>query len=175
MGLVKRDNHNGERLRSPFSFLVYNQLNNMEIIAKNLKETEKLAADFIKKVLKEPDKKEATVILLEGELGAGKTAFTKATAKTLGINDVVRSPTFIIQKIYSLKSKKYNQLIHIDAYRFEEAREVKILGLEALFKNSRNLIVIEWPENISEILPKNAHRVSFTFIDESKRKIKIHA
>ncbi len=146
----------------------------MEIIAKNLKETEKLAADFVKKILKSPSKKDATVVLLEGELGAGKTAFTKAMAKTLGINEVVRSPTFIIQKTYKLKNKKYNQLTHIDAYRFEEGWEAKILELENLFKNPRNLIVIEWPQNLAELLPKNARHASFTFVDESKRKIKIH-
>ena len=146
----------------------------MEITAQNLKETEKLATDFVKKILKAPSKKEATVVLLEGELGAGKTAFTKAMAKTLGIKDVVRSPTFIIQKIYRLKNKKYSCLIHIDAYRFKEAREAKVLELEDLFKNPRNIIVIEWPQNIFSVLPTKAHRIDFTFIDESKRKIKIH-
>ena len=146
----------------------------MEIIAKNLKETEKIAVDFVKKILKAPTKKEATVVLLEGELGAGKTAFTKAMAKTLGISEVVRSPTFIIQKTYRLENKKYNQLIHIDAYRFEEGREAKILELENLFKNPRNLIVIEWSQNIPSIIKAGSRHIDFIFVDESKRKIKIH-
>ena len=149
-------------------------MNNMEIIAKNLKETEKLATGFVKKVLMGAEKKEATVVLLEGELGAGKTAFTKAVAKNLGIKNVVRSPTFIIQKIYKLRNKKYNQLVHIDAYRFKDAGETKVLELENIFNNPRNLVVIEWPQNILSVLPPKSHKIIFTFIDESKRKIKIY-
>ena len=144
----------------------------MEVVAKNLKETKKLATDFVKKILKAPAKKEATVVLLEGELGAGKTAFTKAVAEALGVKEIVRSPTFIIQKIYKLKNKKYRELIHIDAYRFEDGREAKILELDSLLKNPNNLIVVEWPQNISSVFPKNAHYLSFVFVDESKRKIK---
>ncbi len=146
----------------------------MEIIAKNLKETEKLAADFVKKILKTPEKKEATVVLLEGELGAGKTAFVKGVAKSLGLKNLVQSPTFVIQKIYKLKNKKFSQLFHIDAYRFKNAAEARVLNFESLLKNPCNLIFVEWPERMGKLVPKDSYKLHFTFVDESKRKIKIH-
>jgi tRNA threonylcarbamoyladenosine biosynthesis protein TsaE len=147
----------------------------MEITAKSLKETEKLASDFVKKLTKEAPKKEATVVALEGNLGAGKTAFVKGIAEAFGIKkELVQSPTFVIQKVYTLENKKFHQLFHIDAYRFDDATEANILNLEILLKNPHNLIVIEWPDRISSLIPKNAHWIRFMFVNESTRKIKLN-
>lgn len=147
----------------------------MEIVARNLKETESLASEFVRELVEEEAGNEATVIALQGDLGAGKTAFVKGVAEALGIKkELVTSPTFVIQKVYELVNKKFYKLIHIDAYRFEEAKEARVLKLDTLFKDPHNLIFIEWPERIEALLPKNIRYINFTFIDESSRKIKLH-
>lgn len=145
--------------------------NGMEIISHSPEETEKLAAQFVEKLLREKSEKKAMVVALRGDLGTGKTAFTKGVAKALGVTETVTSPTFIIQKSYTLASSAFHKLIHIDAYRFEEATEAHVLELETLFKNPHYLIVIEWPEQIEPFIPADAIRVHFTFIDGSTRKI----
>lgn len=147
----------------------------MEIVVRNLKETENLASEFVRGLLEEEAKGEAVIIALQGDLGAGKTAFVKGVAEALGIKkELVTSPTFVIQKIYELANKKFYKLIHIDAYRFEEAKEAHVLKLDELFKDPHNLIFIEWPERIEPLLPKNIRHIHFTFVDESSRKIKLH-
>lgn len=99
----------------------------------------------------------ATIIGLSGNLGAGKTAFTKCVAKELGIDEDVTSPTFVIMKIYSIglsKSFPWKKLIHIDAYRLERGEELTVLGFEQLAKDADNLILIEWPENVKGALER---------------------
>lgn len=94
----------------------------------------------------------ATILALHGNLGAGKTTFTQNFSKYLGVQDYVNSPTFVIQKRYNIDGDRYSNLIHIDAYRLSNSEEVKVLGLEEEMRNVGNLIVIEWPENIREVL-----------------------
>jgi tRNA threonylcarbamoyladenosine biosynthesis protein TsaE len=97
---------------------------------------------------------QAVVIALTGDLGAGKTTFTQHLAKQLGVTDIVTSPTFGIMKSYELSENKYfDQLVHIDAYRIENISEAGPLRLEELFMLPRTLICVEWPENITDILP----------------------
>ncbi|MCX6753845.1 MAG: tRNA (adenosine(37)-N6)-threonylcarbamoyltransferase complex ATPase subunit type 1 TsaE, partial [Candidatus Nomurabacteria bacterium] len=88
---------------------------------------EQITKEIIKKAIL-GKKKNATVISLSGDLGAGKTTITKEIAKQLGIKENVVSPTFVIMKIYKLKSSSkhyfnFKKLIHIDAYRIEDAKE----------------------------------------------------
>src|SRR3989338_7645376 len=63
----------------------------------------------------------ATFVTLQGELGAGKTAFTQAVARALDVTETVTSPTFVLEKIYLLNGRQFKRLIHIDAYRLEKA------------------------------------------------------
>ena len=94
------------------------------------------------------------VITLRGDLGAGKTTFTQQLAKHLGVTEHVVSPTFGIMKSYELFDHPYfDQLVHIDAYRIEDDSEIKPLRFEELLRQSRTLVVIEWPERIANILP----------------------
>lgn len=104
----------------------------------------------------------ATVVALSGELGAGKTTFTQEVAKVLGVEDHVVSPTFVIQKIYALKNQKFEHLIHIDAYRLESAKELEHLGWHDIVANSSNLILIEWPERVAELIPAYAIRITLS-------------
>src|ERR1700679_1259702 len=101
----------------------------------------------------------ATVVTLSGDLGTGKTTFTQAVAKALGVGEDVTSPTFVIEKIYQLKGQKFDRLIHIDAYRLENEHELKVLGFEELLEDPKNLILLEWPERVAELIPADATRI----------------
>ncbi len=111
----------------------------------------------------------ATVVALFGDLGAGKTTFTQAFAKTLGVAEGVTSPTFVIEKRYPLENGPFKTLIHIDAYRLDDAEDLRKLGWEEDESDKNNLIVIEWADKIAELLPKNALRIDLAFLDEEKR------
>lgn len=115
----------------------------------------------------------ATLVTLSGELGAGKTAFTKAVAKTLGVEDIVNSPTFVLEKIYQLGSStsKFVRLIHIDAYRLEKGSDLAPLGFDELMQDTENLILLEWPEKVADVLPVPTIKISLTVQDDDSRII----
>ncbi len=136
-----------------------------------LSKIENIAKEIIKKIVL--DKKEvATIVTFSGDLGAGKTTLTKEIAKQLGVVDNVISPTFVIMKIYKLNHKKFKNLIHIDAYRLDNYKELINLGWNKIITNKDNLIIIEWPERVSDCLPKNIYNLSLGHKDESTRTIK---
>ncbi len=143
---------------------------NKPFIAENAKETQKFAVKFAKNILKTRSGK-AVVIGLTGELGAGKTVFAKGFAKGLGIKEVVVSPTFVLERIYRLKGKNFKLFVHIDAYRFEKAKELSDLGFKDLIRNSHNIILIEWADNVKKILPDNSMKIKFEHIKNNQRKI----
>lgn len=139
------------------------------LISRSLGETERIAADFVRDIT--PESKTATVVCLSGDLGSGKTTFTKAVAKALGIADTVTSPTFVIEKIYELSGQQFSFLIHIDAYRLERGEELVRLGWNEIISDPKNLILIEWPERVQEIIPQHARTIRFRGIDEESREI----
>jgi tRNA threonylcarbamoyladenosine biosynthesis protein TsaE len=149
-----------------FLFLVQNAF----MISKSVEETRKMAEGLVREM--QPRPKGAFVLALSGDLGSGKTTFTKALAASLGVlEDEVTSPTFVIMKNYELEGMKFDRLIHIDAYRLEKREEIERIGFNDLLLDKGNLVLIEWPENIGDALPKNAHKISFKFIDENTREI----
>ncbi|MBI2409935.1 tRNA (adenosine(37)-N6)-threonylcarbamoyltransferase complex ATPase subunit type 1 TsaE [Candidatus Kaiserbacteria bacterium] len=114
----------------------------------------------------------ATLVALSGELGAGKTAFTKAVARALGVEETVTSPTFVLEKIYLLPAKKpFKRLVHIDAYRLTSGAELAPLGFDELMKDPSNLVLLEWPEHVADALPAPAARLSFTALPDGSHKI----
>lgn len=142
----------------------------------NLKEMQSLAKSFLCAVSVRPETENATVVGLSGDLGAGKTAFTKCIASVLGITDVVTSPTFILEKIYpipheSIVGTRFTKLIHIDAYRLHSANEMRALGWESILLDKHNLIFIEWPEQVEGALPKDVIKLSFEYESESVRRV----
>ena len=109
----------------------------------------------------------AVVIALIGELGAGKTTFVQHFARACGITEPVLSPTFVILK-------KYGNLIHIDAYRLENSHELEKLGIHDLMADPNNVILIEWADRVSDILPTDTIKLHFHHVDETTRKITIN-
>jgi tRNA threonylcarbamoyladenosine biosynthesis protein TsaE len=121
-----------------------------------------------------PSADAATLVTLSGELGAGKTTFVQAVAKALGVEESVTSPTFVIEKIYhlpaqaGLQGEKFKRLIHIDAYRLEKSHELEALGFEELLRDPANLILLEWPERVSDLIPKDAMKVRFDIAGDGR-------
>ena len=143
----------------------------METLVKTLAELDAEAERFIGGLA--PKEDGATLVTLSGDLGAGKTAFTKAVARALCVEETVNSPTFVLEKIYQLggETPKLERLIHIDAYRLETGSELTPLGFDELMQDSGNLILLEWPEKVADALPAPAIRISFVVHPNESRTI----
>lgn len=115
-----------------------------------------------------PGQKGATVVALSGDLGAGKTTFVQRVAHEFGVEDQVNSPTFVIEKIYECSQGPFVRLVHMDAYRLKGARDLEVLGWKELVADKDNLILIEWPENVPDALPKDTLRISLQARDEER-------
>ncbi|MDO8548473.1 MAG: tRNA (adenosine(37)-N6)-threonylcarbamoyltransferase complex ATPase subunit type 1 TsaE [bacterium] len=104
----------------------------------------------------------ASIITLQGELGAGKTTFVQALAKELGVIDIVQSPTYVLMKKYQISHPRFKTLIHIDAYRLNNAQEFAALEPEQFLNDPNNLVCIEWPERVEGALPKPDLTIKFS-------------
>ncbi len=114
------------------------------------------------------------LILLSGDLGAGKTTLTKQIAKILGIKSDITSPTFTIVKEYKTTDKIFKNFYHFDVYRIKELDELDNIGFnEYLYKNN-SLSVIEWADKIKDILPmEKSFDVIIKLNDDASRIIEI--
>ena len=108
--------------------------------------------------------KAGDIVLLKGEMGAGKTVFTKGIAKALGITDEITSPTYAYMNDYDGK------LYHYDCYRLSSGEDAEALGLTDYFYG-KGICVIEWSENIADVLPDNCKSVTIVKTSENGRKI----
>ncbi len=132
---------------------------------------QKVAESFVESLSPYSDR--AVVVGLYGNLGAGKTTFTQSVAKTLGVSDTVTSPTFVIEKIYELTNQEFTHLIHIDAYRLEGGDELVKLGWNEITADPNNLILIEWPERVENIMPEHI-KISLRGLDDpNSREIEV--
>lgn len=122
--------------------------------------------EFGKSVARAVEK--GAVISLVGDLGAGKTTFTKGVARGLGIMDNVTSPTFTILNEYVGEEKR---LYHFDFYRIEDPDELVELGFEDYFPSADGLTIVEWVEKAPSVLPKQYYQITFEKIDDDKRRI----
>ncbi len=113
----------------------------------------------------------ATLVFLSGELGAGKTAFTKAAAAALGVAEHVTSPTFVLEKIYALEEQRFLRLIHIDAYRLQDASELAALGFDEAMADRDTLIFLEWPERVSDMAHTATVSITLVAHDDGSRTL----
>lgn len=109
-----------------------------------------------------------SVVLLTGDLGAGKTTLVRGVAEALHINEKITSPTFNIMKLY-LKGDK--PLVHIDAYRLEDNNAD--IGLDEFIGIERGLTFIEWPDYIKDMIPNDAISLIIKNKGDNKREITI--
>lgn len=104
------------------------------------------------------------VLLLDGEMGAGKTVFVQGLAAGLGISETPTSPTYAYMNDYD------GRLFHYDCYRIETPEQAERLGLADYF-DMGGVCVIEWWQNIAQLLPENCKRVRIKKIGENAREI----
>lgn len=135
----------------------------MEITIKSLDTIQEAAKEFINRM------GEGKEFAFYGKMGAGKTTFIKALCETLGVKDVITSPTFSLINEYT--DGKGNSIYHFDFYRIKKLEEVYDMGYEDYFY-SGNLCLLEWPELIEEILPENVIKVTIEEQADGTRKLK---
>ena len=131
---------------------------NYKIISNSDMDTIELAQNI------ESEKFPNMVICMEGDLGSGKTLFTKAFAKSMGISENITSPTFNIIKEYD--GEEGYKLYHMDVYRLSESKED--IGISEYF-NKGGVTIIEWADIIKDKLPEKRLDIKFKFIDEDTR------
>ncbi len=139
----------------------------MKIITKSEKETFDLGASLAKKA------KGGEVYTLSGDLGAGKTVFTRGFCYGLGIKNGVSSPTFVLMKIYKVKKHKtIKEVCHIDAYRLKTRKDLEAIGAQDYFGRSDTVCFIEWPEVVDDFYKKTI-QIKILAKSEEERSIEI--
>jgi tRNA threonylcarbamoyladenosine biosynthesis protein TsaE len=135
------------------------------LISKSTKETE----EFAKKIAKKS--KNIRVFYLYGDLGSGKTIFTKAFVEELGVEKFhVKSPTYTYIREYKLKDQS---IYHIDLYRIEELDELLFQEIEELIENPNNILIIEWADKLAEKLDGESLSIKFEYLSENERAISL--
>ena len=127
-------------------------------ISKSREQTLAFAAEYAKGL------RAGDVVLLDGDMGAGKTVFTKGVAAGLGIEEEVTSPTYAYMNDYD------GRLFHYDCYRIESVEQAERLGLAEYF-DMGGICLIEWAQNIAPLLPPRVKRVAIKKLSEDEREI----
>ncbi|MBP9719041.1 MAG: tRNA (adenosine(37)-N6)-threonylcarbamoyltransferase complex ATPase subunit type 1 TsaE [Candidatus Levybacteria bacterium] len=136
-------------------------------ITKSVDETQELARKIAKST------KNGAIFALYGDLGSGKTTFVQGFAQALGVSQRIISPTFIIMRMYEMEGEEKNSsnFYHIDLYRTETMQDIEGLGLKEIMEDKDNIVIIEWPEKMENLLPKHTKRIYFKYINEKEREI----
>lgn len=130
-----------------------------KVTTHNELETIEIAQNF------ESEKFPNMIICLDGELGSGKTIFTKGIANALGINETITSPTFTIIKEYQTGEMP---LYHMDVYRLDG--DTSGIDIEEYY-NKGGIVIIEWAKTIKDILPNERLEIKFKILGEDKRML----
>ena len=128
-------------------------------VSKSREQTEAFAEEYAKTL------RAGDVVILDGEMGAGKTVFSKGVAKGLGVEEEVTSPTYAYMNDYD------GRLFHYDCYRIESVEQAENLGLADYFEMG-GVCLVDWAQNIAPLLPKTAKRVEIVKINENEREIR---
>ncbi len=135
----------------------------MEFISNSLEETTEFAKQFASTL------KSGDVVLLTGDLGAGKTTFVKAVAKELGFSGLVTSPTFTLLNEYNAKFPIY----HFDMYRLKSATEAIESGLDEILRGSEGVCFVEWPQKVAGILPEKSIMLDIKVLGQNSRQFTV--
>lgn len=130
-------------------------------LPETLKLGKKLASSF-----------DTNIIGLIGDLGSGKTAFTKGVGKYFNVQNIT-SPTFVVMKVYKTKNSqsKIKNLVHVDCYRFEDYESLRDIGLEDYINDPQSLVLIEWADKIKDSLPKKTKYIEFKLGQNENERI----
>ncbi len=129
-----------------------------KFISRSREETLAFASEYAKAL------RAGDVVILDGEMGAGKTVFAKGVALGLGIEEEVTSPTYAYMNDYD------GRLFHYDCYRIESVAQAEQLGLGDYLEMG-GICLVEWAQNIAPLLPKICKRVCIKKISEEEREI----
>ncbi len=144
----------------------------MKIKTKNLSQTKKIAEKFAKEIINKKDEnKTALVVCLKGDLGSGKTSFVQGFAKGLKIKEKILSPTFILMNKFKINFLEFRNFYHFDCYRIEDSKEMRLINFFEVISNPENIVIIEWPEKIKDLLPKNAIFIEIKINKKREREI----
>ena len=141
------------------------------MLSKNSSQTKKIAAELAEKIVKQKPDKTAKVVALVGNLGAGKTTFTQGFAKGLGVRGRIMSPTFILFRRHLLRGESYNNFYHFDLYRIKKTTDMKELGFKEILADPKNIVLVEWPEKVKKVLPKDTIWVQFEYGQKGTERI----
>ena len=130
----------------------------MEYLSNSENQTQEIAEAYAKTL------RAGDVVLLDGDMGAGKTHFAKGVAAGLAIEEEVTSPTYAYMNDYD------GRLFHYDCYRIESVAQAESLGLADYF-DMGGICLVEWSQNIAPLLPRKVKRVVIKKIDENTREI----
>lgn len=131
-------------------------------ISLSLNSTKKIASK-ISSILQKGD-----IVLLEGDLGAGKSVIVREILRKFGVKGKITSPTFTIVNEYFSEKKHFH---HFDLYRIEDEEELKNLGFEDILNDKDSVKFVEWPSKISHLLPKNYFKISIVKLTKNIRNI----
>jgi tRNA threonylcarbamoyladenosine biosynthesis protein TsaE len=133
-----------------------------EVIIRDTADLDRAAAEFLEKI------GDSTLVAFFAPMGAGKTTFTTAICKALGVTDPVGSPTFAIVNEYLRADGDY--MYHFDFYRINKLSEAIEIGLDD-YLYSGCLCIMEWPENVEDLLPDDTLRVNITVNPDQSRRL----
>lgn len=129
-------------------------------------QTQKIGRILAKDILKSGLGPKARVIGLVGDLGGGKTTFLQGFAGGLGLKEKILSPTFIIVR-------RIKNFYHIDCYRIKNPKELLSLDFKKIIADPKNIVAVEWADQVKKIMPRNTIWINFEFINNKTRKITI--
>jgi tRNA threonylcarbamoyladenosine biosynthesis protein TsaE len=124
----------------------------------------------------------AKIFALVGDLGAGKTTFSKTFIKELGVKSHVQSPTFSIINSYDITrprdelgvtTENFEKVFHIDVYRIENVKELEVLHMDEILHNKKHIVIIEWADKIKDYIPQDAVWIYFEHDTLDARKVTI--
>ena len=145
---------------------------NKEILTSDENQTLEAGSVFSRNLL-EKNYSRSIIIFLEGNLGAGKTTFTKGVMRGLGYKELVKSPTYNLVEIHETENLK---VFHFDLYRINDPHELTEIGIEEYLEEVNSISIFEWPENAQSLLPQPDYTIEIEHSDDEqldKRYIRI--
>lgn len=143
----------------------------MRIISNSTSKTQEIAKNLAKEVL---ENTKPSLILLEGELGGGKTTFSQGFLQSLGVLQPVNSPTFVIMKSHPIPNSEY-MVYHLDLYRLNQDWEVLELGIHDIIQDPKAILLIEWANKTPQLWRDIPHvQVIFEVLNREERVITIN-